>query len=174
MRRPGLQIAVVGDARGDEILADRAEGVGRAIARAGAVLLCGGGGGVMTAAARGASEAGGLVVGILPGTDADGSPPNAHVELPIFTGMGQARNLVLVLSAAAVVAVGGGWGTLSEIALALKHGIPVVTLGSWKLDRPDGATEPRLIAASSPEDAVRRALEAARGGILEQRRETRE
>ena len=100
-------------------------------------------------------------MGILPGSDAGASPPNDAVGMAVYTGMGQARNLSVVLSAAAVIAVGGGWGTLSEVALALKHGIPVVALESWSLSRPDGRPEPLLAAAGSPGEAVRRALEMA-------------
>ena len=117
----------------------------------------------MAAASRGARQAGGRTVGVLPAIGATDSPPNDDVETAIFTGMGQARNLVLVLSARAVIAVGGGWGTLSEIAMALKHRIPVVTLASWDLERPDGAAEPLLTSAATPEEAVRVALEAASG-----------
>lgn len=161
--RGRLQIAVVGAAACGERLREVARETGREIAGAGATLLTGGGGGVMAAASAGAREAGGLTVGVLPGAGAGHSPPNDAVEVAVFTGIGQARNQVLVLSAAAVVAVGGGWGTLSEIALALKHGIPVVTLESWQLTRPDGAPEPLLERAATPAEAVRAALAAARG-----------
>lgn len=145
-------------------LATLAREVGRRLAEAGTVVLTGGRGGVMEAASRGARDAGGRTVGILPGASAAESPPNEAVELALFTGLGQARNLVLVLSSSVVIAVGGGWGTLSEIAMALKHGIPVVTLESWTLERPDGATEPRLVVASTAQEAVARALELAAGG----------
>lgn len=154
-------MAVVGSAHCDRAVADLAREVGREIARSGAVLLSGGRGGVMAAASAGARSAGGLTVGILPGTDAAASPPNRWLDVAVFTGIGQARNQVLVLSAAAVIAVGGGWGTLSEIALALKHGIPVVSLESWYPVRPDGAAEPRLERAGSAAEAVARALAAA-------------
>lgn len=139
----------------------RAHKVGEEIARAGATLLTGGRGGVMAAASRGAASAGGRVVGILPGASAAETPPNDAVDTAIFTGMGQARNQILILSADAVVAVGGGWGTLSEIALALKQGRPVVSLGSWAPERPDGRHEPLLTHAEDPGAAVARALEAA-------------
>ncbi|HEX2251689.1 MAG TPA: dethiobiotin synthetase, partial [Thermoanaerobaculia bacterium] len=99
-----------------------------------------------------------------PGRDAIDSPPGEAVEVAIYTGLGQARNQVVVLSAAAVVAVAGGWGTLSEIALALKHGIPVISLASWNPEPLDGEGEPLLRAAASPEEAVRLALAAARDG----------
>ncbi len=115
----------------------------------------------MAAVARGARETGGQTVGILPGADAIESPPNPHIELPIFTGMGQARNQVLVLSAEVVIGVGGGWGTLTEIGLALKHRIPVVLLESWRLERPDGRAEPLLQRAESARQAVELALAAS-------------
>lgn len=114
----------------------------------------------MEEAARGASAAGGLTVGILPGDDGAASPPNPWIGLPIYTGLGQGRNLVLVLSAQAVVAVAGGWGTLSEIALARKHGRPVALLESWSL--PEAFDDSDLFTADTPEDAVAWALEAAR------------
>jgi hypothetical protein len=156
---------VVGAATCDDALAAQAHEVGRRLAEAGAVVLTGGRGGVMEAASRGARDAAGRTVGILPGASAAETPPNDAVELPLFTGFGQARNMVLVLSAQAVIAVGGGWGTLSEIALALKHGRPVVTLGSWSLQRPDGEAEPRLAVATTAEEAVARALEMIRTGF---------
>lgn len=153
-----LQISLIGGASCDGRLAEVARKVGRELARAGATLVCGGRGGVMAAASRGAREAGGTVVGILPGPDASTSQPNEDVGVAVYTGMGQGRNLAVVLSGAAAIAVGGGWGTLSEIALALKHGIPVVTLESWSLERPDGAAEPRLRHARTAREAVELAL----------------
>jgi uncharacterized protein (TIGR00725 family) len=160
--RRRLQLAVVGAGRCGARVRGLAREVGAEVARAGAVLLTGGRGGVMAAASAGARAAGGLTVGILPGTDAAASPPNPAVEVAVFTGIGQARNQVLVLSAAAVVAVGGGWGTLSEIALALKFRVPVVALKGWNLRRPDGLTDPLLSHARTPADAVALALAGAR------------
>lgn len=154
MSSPRLQLAVVGAAICDDHLRAIAHETGREIGRAGAILLCGGRGGVMAAAAAGARAEGGLTVGILPGAGATETPANADIEVGIFTGIGQARNQVLVLSAAAVIAVGGGWGTLSEIALALKHRIPVIALESWKPQRPDGEADPLLLSAKSPAAAV--------------------
>ncbi|MEM8961975.1 MAG: TIGR00725 family protein [Acidobacteriota bacterium] len=152
-QRP-LSIAVIGAGDCDDSLAREANLVGAEIARRGSVLICGGRSGVMAAASQGARLAGGTVVGVLPGRDAIESPPNTHVSLALFTGLGQARNLVVVLSAAAVIAIGGGWGTLSEIALARKHGIPVVFLGSWALEPPASTSiEPPLIARDA-RDAV--------------------
>jgi uncharacterized protein (TIGR00725 family) len=153
-----LPVAVVGAGDCGAELAALATAVGAGLARAGAVVLTGGRGGVMAAASAGARQAGGLVVAVLPGADAVQSPPDAAAEVALFTGMGQARNVVLVLSAAVVVAVGGGWGTLSEIATALKHGIPVVALASWELRRPDGAAEPLLHRADDAAAAVDLAL----------------
>lgn len=157
-----VQVAVVGPGECDASEAADAAEVGELLARAGAVVLTGGRGGVMAAASRGASEAGGLTVGLLPGASATESPPDPTVEIALYTGLGQARNLVLVLSAAAVIAVGGSWGTLSEIALARKHGRPVVLFRSWSLQRPDRNDEPDLVAAGSPAEAVDLALRLAR------------
>ena len=160
--RDRLQIAVIGAAACDEEVAALAYEVGAEIAAAEGVLICGGRGGVMEAASRGARDGGGLAIGILPGTDAKTSPPNRHLSVAIFSGMGQARNQVLVLSAHAVVAVGGGWGTLSEIAMALKYRVPVVLLESWKLKRPDGLADPLMKRATSPAEAVAIAARLAR------------
>ncbi len=148
-------IAVVGDGQCPEEIADRAEAVGRAIAEAGAVLVCGGLGGVMEAACRGAREQGGTTIGILPGLDPEDANP--FVDIPIVTGMGQNRNLLVVASAGAVVAVSGGYGTLSEIALALKHGIPVVGLGTWPLG------DEHIESADTPAEAAAKALALAGG-----------
>ena len=128
-----------------------AEAVGRGLAEAGAVVVCGGLGGVMEAACRGASSAGGVTVGFLPGSDR--AAANAFVGVAIATGLGEARNALVVRAADALVAVGGEYGTLSEIALALKTDTPVVALGSWEIDG--------VIRASSASDAVERALAAA-------------
>lgn len=163
------RIAVCGAGAADTFSYEQARQVGRLLAESGAVLLCGGLGGVMEAACRGAHEAGGFAVGILPGTEAGAANP--YVDLPICTGIGQARNVVLVLSADAVIAVAGEAGTLSEIALALKSGRPVIGLGTWRLTRSDGRPEGRIRYADTPEEAVRWALqECGRGeGTLEGR-----
>ncbi|HEY6771390.1 MAG TPA: TIGR00725 family protein [Solirubrobacterales bacterium] len=157
MSRP-RQISVIGAAQGeDEILSD-AEEVGRRIAEAGAVLVCGGRTGVMEAASRGASEAGGSVVGILPGVSA--AEANPYVTFAVATGIGEARNLAVVASGEAVIAVGGEWGTLSEIAHARKLGRPVVAIQSWTLRNRSG-TDLGIVEAASPEEAVTTALDAA-------------
>ena len=154
-----LHIGVIGEGTCSRATARTAERVGAAIAAAGAVLFCGGRTGVMEAASRGAARAGGAVVGVLPGfarTDA-----NRWVTIPVVTGMDQARNVVLVRSCDAVIAVGGSYGTLSEIALALKLGVPVIGLRTWKLAPPDARAVP-LVRARTPDEAVRLALRAAR------------
>jgi len=121
------RVAVIGASEAGEDDLTAARRLGAALARLGAVVLCGGRGGVMEAAARGASEAGGLTVGFLPGTDP--STANPWITLPLSTGLGEARNALVVGSSEAVVAVGGAWGTLSEIALARRMGLDVGTLG---------------------------------------------
>lgn len=118
-------------------------------------MVCGGLSGVMEAAARGATEAGGVAIGILP--DEDRGPANPYLSYSVATGVGQARNLAVVCSADVVVAVGGEYGTLSEIGLALKVGRPVVALESWKLPG-------HVVVASSPEETVERTFEALASG----------
>jgi uncharacterized protein (TIGR00725 family) len=157
--RPRPCVAVVGAAEPDPGLAEQAYRVGALVARAGAVVVTGGLGGVMEAASRGAAEAGGLAVGLLPGGDRRAANPWVGLALP--TGLGEARNVLVVRAADAVVAVGGGYGTLSEVALALKLGRPVVGLGTWGLLRPDGQPDPGVVPASDPESAVGAALALA-------------
>jgi uncharacterized protein (TIGR00725 family) len=130
-------VAVVGPGDASEAEAETAEAVGGELARRGAVLVCGGLGGAMEAACRGAKQAGGTTLGILPGVDRGAA--NRWVDLAVPTGMGEARNALVVRVADAVIAVGGGYGTLSEIALALKGGKPVVSLGSWDIDGVESA-----------------------------------
>ena len=155
-------VAVVGSGSAHAALQEHARRVGRAIADSGVGLVCGGRDGVMAAAAEGALAAGGRTVGILPGASAEETPANPHIEVAIYTGLGQARNQILVLSADAVLGIGGSWGTLTEIGLALKHRIPVVLQRSWQLTRPDGEEDPRLLSADNPQHAVDLALQAAR------------
>jgi uncharacterized protein (TIGR00725 family) len=154
------QIAVVGASIVDDPLAASAVEVGRRLAEARVVLVCGGHGGVMEAAARGASEAGGTVIGVVPSAQpADANPYCTHV---VAAATGIARNLAVVASAEAVIAIGGAWGTLSEIAHARQLGRPVIALGSWSLTPPaplDGGDG--IIAAPDPEAAVTLALRAA-------------
>jgi uncharacterized protein (TIGR00725 family) len=150
------QVAVCGpaDCTPDEAAAARA--VGRLLAERGAVVLCGGYGGVMAAAAAGARRAGGVVVGILSGRDRTGSSRDLTVVIP--TGMGEARNALLVRAADAVIVVGGSWGTLSELALARRGDTPVITLGGWRVLDSAGEPVPGPVPAADPADAVRLAL----------------
>lgn len=149
-------VAVVGGASSSPEEERVASGVGRLLAQAGVALVCGGLGGVMAAACRGAKEAGGLTIGILPG--ADRAAANAWVDVAIPTGMGEARNALVVRAADALIAVGGEFGTLSEVALALKLGIPVAGIGTWELSRTGMSVDPILRAAGADE-AVRLVLE---------------
>jgi uncharacterized protein (TIGR00725 family) len=146
-----------GEVAGEDSLA-RAREVGRLIAERGAVLVCGGLGGVMEAACRGASEAGGTTVGILPSDST--SDANPYVTIPIATGMGTARNLVIVRTADALIAVDGRYGTLSEIAHALDQGKRVISLLAWPALR-GAVPEDRFTPAETPEEAVTLALESA-------------
>jgi uncharacterized protein (TIGR00725 family) len=152
-------VAVIGSASCSQEVAAQAEAVGREIARRGAVLVCGGRGGVMEAACRGAKTEGGITVGILPG--ADRGEANRYVDIAIATGMGEARNAIVVRTADAVVAVSGGYGTLSEIGLALKMGRPVVGLGTWELQQA-GQAVAAVVQATTPAQAVERALALVR------------
>jgi len=155
-------IAVVGPGDADPEEVERAEAVGTAVARAGATLVCGGLGGVMAAACRGADRAGGVTVGLLPGDRRQDANRWVHVALP--TGLGEGRNVLIIRAADALVAIGGGWGTLSEIALALRAGVPVVGLDSWEPTRA-GGPKGAVVSADDPERAVREALRlAGRGG----------
>jgi uncharacterized protein (TIGR00725 family) len=158
MDRP-LFIAVIGENDPSPRLAALAETVGAEIAASGAMLVCGGLGGTMEAACRGAWSRGGTTFGILPGTrHADANP---YVTYPIPTGLGHARNLVVVRSAHAVIAVGGKYGTLSEIAFAKIEGTPVIGLETWELVR-DGMDDVPIQRARDAKDAVAMALAAAR------------
>ncbi len=140
---------------------DLAEAVGRELASRGVMVVCGGLTGIMEAVCRGAKSAGGTTIGILPGHDA--SKANDYVDIPIVTGMGYSRNVIVVHSGRAVIAVGGAYGTLSEIGHALSENIPVVSLKSWPLSRNgDGESiDGVMIQASDPVDAVDKALAAA-------------
>jgi len=156
----GAYVAVVGAGRSTPDEERAAEAIGRGLADAGAIVVCGGLGGVMEAACRGAKDGGGTTVGILPGTSrADANP---FVDVAIPTGLGELRNGLVVRAADALVAVGGEFGTLSEIALALKTQKPVVALGGWELTRGGEGVE-AIERASSPGEAVARVLAAYEG-----------
>lgn len=154
-----MQIAVIGGAETSATTLVVAEAVGRGLAAAGVTLVCGGLGGVMAAACRGAKEAGGCTVGILPGTDP--SAANRWVDVVIPTGLGEARNVLVVGAATAVIAVDGEYGTLSEIAVALRAGIPVIGLGTWTLIRPLGQEDHGIVPVRTPDEAVCTAIEFA-------------
>lgn len=156
-------VAVVGAGDADEELTRIAEEVGRRLGRAGAVLISGGLGGVMEAASKGAKAEGGTTVGILPSEDRRLGNPHLDVALP--TGMGEMRNTLIVRSADAVIAIGGEFGTLSEIAFALKTGVPVVGIGTWELAK-EGAAVNAIERAASGETAVQLALERAAHGAM--------
>ncbi len=151
-------IAVIGGEQPSSQEAKLAEEVGRKLAKQGAILVCGGLGGVMEAACRGAQSEGGLTIGILPGDSRRAANP--YVQIPIVTGIGYARNIVVVKSAQAVIAIGGSYGTLSEISHALQSGIPVIGLNTWSLSR-NGQQDNSIILAQNPTEAVDRALNLA-------------
>lgn len=157
MSRPP-HVAVVGSGTADPELDGLAEAVGRGLAERGAIVVCGGLGGVMEAACRGARAAGGTTVGLLPGLDREAA--NQFVDVAIPTGLGELRNGLVVRAADAVIAVGGGYGTLSEIGFALKLGRPVIGLHTWEVAR-GGRSAAALTRAADPSDAVDAALGAA-------------
>ena len=151
-------IAVIGAGRCSREIAQIAEDVGRELGKRGLTLVCGGLGGVMEAVCRGAKETGGQTIGILPGFSRQDANP--YVDIPIVTGLGEARNIIVVRTAQAVIAVDGEYGTLSEIAYALKLGIPVVGLDTWLLSR-GGREVGDIIAAHTPAEAVEKAMALA-------------
>lgn len=158
-----MRISVIGGERADAATARAAFEVGRELGARGHVLICGGRGGVMREACRGAKAAGGLTIGILPG---DGlGDVNEYVDVPLPTGLGYARNVLVARAGEAAIAVGGKYGTLSEIAFALIAGRPVIGLGTWELRAGDGEAAPIVRAgdAAGAVDACEAAV-AALGG----------
>ncbi|GAI94926.1 unnamed protein product [marine sediment metagenome] len=151
-------IAVIGGNQCSPEEARNAEEVGRELARRGAILICGGMGGVMEAACKGAQSAGGITIGVLPRDDR--REANPYVQIPIITGMGYARNAIIIKSSQAIIAIDGIYGTLSEIGHALQSGIPVIGLNTWALAR-NGKPDNSIIPARDPVDAVDKALELA-------------
>jgi uncharacterized protein (TIGR00725 family) len=143
-------IGVIGSASCPASVAEIAYIVGKEIARREAILLCGGMGGVMEAACKGAKEGGGLTVGILPGNKENANP---FVDIPITTGMGEARNVIVARSCDAIIAIAGKYGTLSELAFALRFDVPVVGIATWNIDIP-------ILKAKNPKQAVDMAFEA--------------
>ncbi len=144
-------IAVIGGSEATEEYLKIAEEVGSLIAGHGAVLITGGMGGIMTAASKGAKKAGGLVIGILPTAEKDSANP--YVDIPIVTGMNQARNFIIARTCDCAIAIDGKYGTLTEIAYCLMYGIPVIGIDTWQIEGP-------IINAKNPGEAVERALEA--------------
>jgi uncharacterized protein (TIGR00725 family) len=148
-----LRIGVIGSGSVSASTGELAKEVGSAIARAEAIVVCGGLGGVMAAAAAGAAEEGGVVIGILPGSDPTDAAPGVSIPLP--TGLGEARNVLVVRSSEAVIAIAGEWGTLSEAAFCRKFHVPLIGL---ETGLPSDVLEE---IASGPSEAVARAVELA-------------
>ena len=148
-------IAVIGGGDCSLQEAELAEEVGRELARHGAILVCGGLGGIMEAACKGANSQGGTTIGVLPGNNSEAANP--YVQIPIVTGLGEARNVIVVKSAQAVITIGGGYGTLTEIGHALRNGIPVIGLNTWSLSR-NGQIDNSIILAQNPAEAVSKAM----------------
>jgi uncharacterized protein (TIGR00725 family) len=146
-------IAVIGPGTASEETIEEAEEIGRLIARRDAILICGGLGGAMEAAAKGARMEGGITLGILPGSDRGSA--NSYITIPVATGFGDGRNVIIVRTADVVIAVGGAYGTLSEIAFGLKMGKPVIGLHTWEVKG--------ILHAASAEDAVRKAFQTLEG-----------
>ena len=163
-RPPHVAVIGEGDPRGVDAhrMLEWAEEVGHLLARSGATVVTGGMGGVMRAASRGAATAGGSTIGILPGADA--GEANEFVRVAIPTGLGVARNLVVVTVADSVVAVGGRHGTLSEIGLALRMGRHVVALSSWRVESEHRLGGPRVHRARDPREAAAMAVRLAEAG----------
>ena len=148
-------VAVIGTRQPSPEESKLAEEVGRELAKNGAVLICGGLGGVMEDACRGACAEGGLTIGVIPGDDRKSANP--YVQIPIVTGIGYARNVIIVKSAQAIIAVGGGYGTLTEIGYALDSKKPVIGLKTWKFSR-NNHMDKSIIRARNAKEAVSKAL----------------
>jgi uncharacterized protein (TIGR00725 family) len=142
-------IGVIGSSACEDAVSRMAYQVGKGIAEAGHPLICGGMGGVMEAACRGAYEAGGLTIGILPGDSPEDANP--YVTIPVATGFGYARNVIIVKSSSVLIAIEGGPGTLSEVAFALQSKVPVISLKSFDVS-------PDIVQAATVEEALREAL----------------
>jgi uncharacterized protein (TIGR00725 family) len=160
LKDKSIFIGVIGGSEVTAPAARLAEEVGREIARKGAVLVCGGLAGVMEAACKGTSDEGGLTIGILPGDSRNAANP--YVKIPIVTGAGYARNVAVVRTCHAVIAIDGSYGTLTEIAYALQSGIPVIGLDTWSISI-DGKEDTGIIRAGSPKEAVEKVVELIKG-----------
>lgn len=150
---------VIGDAFCSTEIAKIAEEVGENIAKKGGIIICGGLGGVMEAACRGAKKNNGLTIGVLPGFRK--KEANLYIDIPILTGMDQGRNVIIIRSADVVIAIGGGYGTLSEVAFALKLNIPIVGIKTWELSK-EGKENREIIRVDTPIEAVEKAWELAK------------
>lgn len=157
-------VGVVGPSSAERRELDDAEALGQGLAERGHVVVCGGLGGVMEAVSRGAARVGGVVLGLLPGDDR--AAANPHVSVAVPTGLGELRNALLVRSSDVVVSVGGSWGTLSEVALAIRTGVPVVAVRGWHVGSEDGRVADGPVPASSADEALALldTLLARRGG----------
>ncbi|MBI2165425.1 MAG: TIGR00725 family protein [Chloroflexi bacterium] len=158
-RSKSLLISVIGGSNANGEYLDLAYQVGQELARRGAIVVCGGLAGIMKSVCKGAKEAGGTTIGILPGNDP--GEANPYVDLPICTGIGYARNVIVVKSGRAVIAIDGAFGTLSEIGHALGDAIPVIGLRTWNISQ-DNKVARYIIPANDPVDAVEKAIAAAR------------
>jgi uncharacterized protein (TIGR00725 family) len=158
MKETPMRIGVVGPHQCSADEAKLGHDVGAGIARAGAILVCGGMGGMMQAASEGAKSAGGTTVGILPVEDA--AEANPFIDVPLPTALGPFRNMLVVRACDAVIAIRGAYGTLSEIAFALRLGVPVVGLNTWSVSR-EGEVDPGIHVARDPAEAVALAIELA-------------
>ncbi len=158
-----IKISVIGGSKIDSVIYDLAYQVGKEIAKNGAVLICGGLTGTMEAACKGAREEGGLTIGILP--TANENDANDYVDIIIPTGMGYARNIQVVLSAHAVIAIDGSYGTLSEIGYTLTFDKPIIGLKTWEVRPYYSENTPYIIRAKSPKEAVRLAIKEAKNYI---------
>ena len=156
-----MLISVIGESKATDQNYSIAEKVGALIARSGATLVCGGLDGVMEAACKGAKSAGGSTIGILPGLNKHEA--NQWIDIPICTGLGDARNIVVVRTGSAVIAIGGAYGTLSEIGHALSDGKPIFALNSWEISK-SGIQDPLLTHCKNETEAVEKALAAASTG----------
>ena len=154
-----ISIGIIGSSESNPDLDNLAQETGKRLAEAGITVICGGLGGVMEAACRGAKSADGLTIGILPGTSKDTANP--YVDIPIPTGINDARNLIIIRSCSALIAIGGKYGTLSEIAFALRLKVPVVGLCTWELEK-ISKEQNNIIPAKSPEEAVKKVIELSK------------
>jgi uncharacterized protein (TIGR00725 family) len=150
---------VIGDAFCSPEIAKIAEEVGENIAKKGAILICGGLGGVMEAVCRGAKKYNGVTVGVLPGFRK--KEANPYIDIPIVTGMDQGRNIIIIRSSDVVIAIGGGYGTLSEIAFSLKLNIPIIGIKTWELKK-EGKETKDIIRVETAQEAVEKAWEFAK------------